>query len=102
MKFYVLNNYKPDEDNQHNTEVNKQNDSTNDIDNTLGTPPLSQASVSRINRDNYDDSTKPKKFRSISEVYNEIEEVMLDEELYIMGIDEPVNNKQAEKDCKSK
>lgn len=60
--------------------------------------PLSQPSNTRVNRDDYDDRHTPKKFRSLNEVYDETEEVTLDEELYLMGVEEPSNFKQAAKD----
>lgn len=60
--------------------------------------PFSQPSNTRVNRDDYDDSHTPKKFRSLNEVYDETEEVTLDEELYLMGVEEPSNFKQAAKD----
>lgn len=60
--------------------------------------PSSQSTGSRLDRDNYDDSVTPKKSRPISEIHNETEEVELDENLNLMGVDEPANFKQAVKD----
>ncbi|KAL8100346.1 hypothetical protein AgCh_032555 [Apium graveolens] len=72
-------------------------DNNNGDDTQVSTPP-SRFSVSRIDRDSYDDSIEPKKFRPLSEIYNDTEEVELDEEYWLMGIDEPVNYAQAVKD----
>lgn len=51
--------------------------------------------VTKFNRENYDDSTEPKKSRPISEIYSQKEEVGISEELHFRGIDEPTNFKQA-------
>lgn len=45
--------------------------------------------------ENYDDSVEPKRLRSIREIYDETEEVHLDEELMLIGIDEPTSYEQA-------
>lgn len=62
------------------------------------TTPLSQSATPRLNRDNYDDSVEPRKVRLVDDIYNETEEVILDEELFLMGVEEPANYKQAAKD----
>ncbi|KAL8094205.1 hypothetical protein AgCh_035908 [Apium graveolens] len=73
--------------------------SSNSIPTSTLVTPLSQTSVtSRLNADNYDDSTEPRRVRKLSDVYNDMEEVVLDEELYLMGTEEPANYKEASKD----
>ena len=56
-----------------------------------------------LNPDDYDDSAIPRIIKRLDEVYNETEEVFLDEELFLMGIEEPMNYSQAVKDrnCRS-
>lgn len=44
-----------------------------------------------LDRENYDNSVTPKKSRSISEVYNDIDEAVIEEELCLMGIDKQGN-----------
>lgn len=41
--------------------------------------------------ENYDDSVEPKRTRPIADLYNHTEEVKLDDELLLMGIDEPTS-----------
>lgn len=53
---------------------------------------------SELRSENYDDSAIPKKSRRLSDIYNDTEEVVLDEELYLMGVEEPANYKEAVKD----
>lgn len=55
----------------------------------------SASTVSQLDADNYDDSVEPKKSRLLSEVYNDTEEMIMDEELYLMGTVEPANYKEA-------
>lgn len=55
-----------------------------------------QSSTDRIDRENYDDSSTPKKFKSVREIYQTLDE----EELCLMGIDEPVNYAREVKDAK--
>lgn len=68
------------------------------------TTPCTRSSVSsrsvasRLDSDNYDDSVEPLKVRRLSDIYNDTEEVTLDEELYLMGTEEPANFKEASKD----
>ncbi|XP_074336191.1 uncharacterized protein LOC141673354 [Apium graveolens] len=61
-------------------------DNTGDL---LRTPLAFRENENALDRENYDDSVTPKKTRLISELYNEIEEVEIDEELCLMGIYEP-------------
>lgn len=63
-----------------------------------GTTLAHQSVVTRLNQENYDDSTELKRSRLISEIYNETEEMEASEELHLMGVDEPVNFKQAVED----
>ena len=60
--------------------------------------PISISHVSKLNSEDYDESTEPRRIKKIGEIYNEIEEVQLEEELFLMGIEEPINFKQAAKD----
>lgn len=46
----------------------------------------------------YDDSGVPKRFRSLADVYNESEEVEIEDELLLMGVDEPSSYKTAVKE----
>ena len=54
--------------------------------------------TSGLHRDNYDDSGEPRRSRLLSDTYNAIEEVEIDEELHLMGIIEPENYTQAVKE----
>lgn len=46
-----------------------------------------------------DTSSEPRNFRSLDDVYANTEEVALeDEELFLMGVDEPANYKEAAKE----
>lgn len=60
--------------------------------------PLIHDSSLRLAPENYDDSREPKKTRLISEIYNDTEEMVLEEELFLMGVEEPSNYKEAAKD----
>lgn len=60
--------------------------------------PLSHASTSRLNPDHYDDSTEPKKSIPLSDIYIDTGEIVMDEELYLMGTEEPANFREASKE----
>lgn len=92
-QFTIMNEQETGQENVFDGETHAGNEGEN-----MSLTPASQQSVSRLDRDNYDYSATPKKFRSINDVYADLEEVMLDEELFLMGIDEPPNFKQAVKD----
>lgn len=62
------------------------------------TPPCQSSVESRLNVDNFDDSTEPRRIRRLSSVYNDKEEVVLDEKLYLVGTEEPASYKEASKD----
>lgn len=47
--------------------------------------PISQSTTQNLRVENYDDSATPKRSRQLSDVYNDTKEVILDEELYLMG-----------------
>lgn len=49
-------------------------------------------------RDTYDDSATPRRFRFLPSIYGNTTEIELEEELLLMGIDEPVCFEQAIKD----
>lgn len=53
--------------------------------------PRSQSTTQSLNSEDYDDSGEPNKVRNLQNIYNETEEVQLDEELFLMGIEEPIN-----------
>lgn len=53
---------------------------------------------SSLNPDNYDGSSEPKKFRHITELYENTEELDGEEELLFLGCEEPCSFKQAAKD----
>lgn len=44
-----------------------------------------------MNPENYDDSTEPRRCRKLSDIYNCSEEVEMEDELLLMGVDEPRN-----------
>lgn len=103
ISFPVPDAYMSGENGSDNANVNNDEDrySKNTTTPTSqNATPTSQTHVSRLrlNSDNYDDSTEPRKIRPLSEMYNEMEEIELDEELYLMAIEEPANYKQAIKD----
>lgn len=54
--------------------------------------------IQSLNQDDYDDSTELRRIKRLDEIYNETEEVFLDEELFLMGVEEPMNYSQAVKD----
>ena len=51
------------------------------------------------NIENSETNSEPRKFRLLDDIYNDAEEVELEEELCLLGVDEPVNYEQA---CKQK
>lgn len=65
--------------------------------------PGAQSSTAQIsdteeNSDNYDDSNSRRKYRPLSEIYDNTEVVELEEELYLMGTEEPSTYRQAAND----
>lgn len=79
------------------------NDDSNDVGSNEfeGQEPVTHFtsdSTSRLAPENYDDSREPEKTRLLSEVYNDTEKMILDEELFLMGVEEPTNYKEASKD----
>ena len=60
--------------------------------------PVAQSPVSRLNPEDYDDSTEPKRVRTIADIYENSEEIEADEELLFLGTEEPNNYMQAMKD----
>lgn len=63
--------------------------------------PAVSSTVERARTDRQDtadvtsDESAPRKFRSIDEVYNESEEVFLDDDMLLLGVEEPTNYKHA-------
>lgn len=94
-QFTVISVQGAEEENHTNID----HSSVNNSDDVPATP-VSQTPVSRASSDDNDSSTKPKKFRSLTNIYSETEEIEMDEELFLMGADEPVNYKHAVKDDK--
>lgn len=66
------------------------------------TPATPASSHSNTQSQNYDDSHTPRKFRLIDSIYNQTEEMELEnelaDELLLLGIDEPVCYAQAVKE----
>lgn len=95
------NSVENEAENQENAEESEQEHSTEselDTEDDQVTTPTFQTSNPTLNLDDYDDSTEPKRVRSLRGIYEETEEVQLDEELFLMGVDEPATYSQAAKD----
>lgn len=60
--------------------------------------PGSQSSSFIPDAENYDDIITPKRFRSIEDVYRDTKEIETEDELLLMGIDEPNSYTHAVKD----
>lgn len=73
--------------------------SDNDEDRS-GTPQESDGKDTpfHLDSDNYDDNVEPRKTKAVVDVYNDTEEVITEEELYLMGVEEPANYHEASKD----
>lgn len=85
----------------HSTETESMGQSyspQNGVDNGEVTTPRSTSRENSSDKERYDDSTTPKRFRSITDIYNATEEIELEDELMLMGIDEPNSFKHAVKD----
>lgn len=59
--------------------------------------PVAREFNQQLEVQNYDDSVTPKRSRSIRDVYNDTEEMNLEEELFLMGVEEPANYREAVK-----
>lgn len=59
--------------------------------------PVNQTTGNQLNREDCNDSTEPRKVRLIRDIYEETEEEEARDELFLMGVDEPRNYKQASK-----
>lgn len=57
--------------------------------------PQSQSSVGNSESESIGDNSEPRRFRTITDLYNDTEVTDLDDELLLMGVDEPRNYKQA-------
>lgn len=77
---------------------NQESNSTPDTQSEDTESPRSQSPVQRLNPDDYDDSAEPRKIKSLAKIYDETKEVQMDEELFLMGVEEPMNYAQAVKD----
>lgn len=67
-------------------------------DNITENSPLSQISGTNLSSDRYDDSREPRKFRPLSEIYADAEEVEVDQELLMVESEEPHNYEQVVKE----
>lgn len=59
---------------------------------------MSQHSDSSLDKDAYDDSATQKNFRPLEDIYQETEETEIEDELLLMGVDEPNSYVHAVKD----
>lgn len=94
-QFAVLESQESDGENQTSTEGTYATD--NDMSQNLATPEARSQGL-RLSSENYDDSTEPRHTRKLTDIYNDTEEVELDEELYLMGVEEPASFRQAVED----
>lgn len=65
---------------------------------TLATPQPSATNIAEIDSASPDESAPPRRYGLLSDVYKKTSEVKLEEELLLMGIDEPVCFEQAVKE----
>lgn len=68
---------------------------------TKGSTPMTpQMSVNTDHSESAssDSSSEPRRYKSLADIYNETEEIELDDELPLMGIDEPRNYSEAAKE----
>lgn len=73
-------------------------DMTDDESQTqVETPVQEQRRGAEVSADQYDDSHTPKKFRNLTDLYENTEEVEHEEELFLMGLEEPSCYNQAKK-----
>lgn len=70
---------------------------TNGADTSDNAMPSTRTAQPLLNP-NYDNNSEPKIIRNMNDIYNEIEEIQLDEELYFMGVEEPTKYPEAVKD----
>lgn len=71
-------------------------DMTDDESQTkVETPVQEQRRGAEVSADQYDDSHTPKKFRNLTDLYENTEEVEHEEELFLMGLEEPSCYNQA-------
>lgn len=56
-----------------------------------------QSTLPRLDPENYDDSIEPRRTRLLQDVYNDFEEIKMDEELYLMETEERANFEEASK-----
>lgn len=94
---FILVNENEEKQNDTSNASDSNNFQTNDRENSREATP-EPVSAQRAYSKNYDDSSTPKKFRSIASIYNETEEVELNDELLFVGMEEPVFYKDASKD----
>lgn len=66
-------------------------------DTTEVVTPETRRPTTMVDPENYDDSVTPRNFRLIEDVYQETEEVEIEDELLLMGIDEPSSYSHAVK-----
>lgn len=78
---------------------NVYNETTHSENNVLDSSTRVEQRGEQIFEDeNVDGSTEPKKYRSVTEIYNSSEPIELQEELLFMGVEEPINFGQDNKE----
>ena len=63
--------------------------------------PIQSPELSQLNKDNTEESDKrstPKRFRLVSDIYENTKEIKLEEELLFLGVEEPTTYNQAVKE----
>lgn len=97
--------YEQESDTSQSTEESDTSQSTDEgsasggCSNSGPQSPISGASAQASESGSSSVSSEPKQFRNLVDIYNATEEVELDDELLLMGVDEPRNYTQAVKDC---
>lgn len=81
----------------------EQTEPENETEQNTPRTPGAQSSSAQIydteeNSDNYDDTNSRRKYRPLSEIYENTEVVEPEEELYLMGTEEPSSYRQAAND----
>lgn len=96
--FEISGGEETDAENQMKTVGESDSDEQTQGTETPVVTPECLSSHSRLNVADYDDSVEPRRIRNLADVYDNSEQVELDEELYLMGVEEPTNYKQTVKE----
>ncbi|XP_074328304.1 uncharacterized protein LOC141666209 [Apium graveolens] len=84
-------------------EVTQESDGETKIENEVMQESHVQSLLqTEVRSENYDGSEPPRKFRVVTDIYNNTEAIELDEELLLMGVDEPTNYKKDNKEVEWK